>query len=73
MRHVLGSKAQICIANISPRERRRRLAGGVISLAISLALLAILMVLGKPRLWRLALIITFGSAGAGFFQWYDKT
>lgn len=36
---------QVCIANISPRERRKRLMAGVVQLAIALAILAVLVVI----------------------------
>ena len=62
-----------CIPNISPRERRKRLAGGVIMFVISLAVLAALMATGADRWWRLALLPLFGGAASGFFQWRDKT
>ncbi len=62
-----------CIPNISPRERRKRLAGGVIMFVISLAVLAALIATGADRWWRLALLPLFWGAAAGFFQWRDKT
>ena len=63
----------ICIPNISPRERRRRLVGGVIMFVISLAILAVLMATGVDRWWRLALLPLFWGTAVGFFQWRDKT
>jgi hypothetical protein len=69
-----GSKAdETCIPNISPRERRRRLAGGAITFVISLAILAALVATGADRWWRLALLPLFWGAASGFFQWRDKT
>jgi hypothetical protein len=62
-----------CIPNISPRERRKRLAGGVIMFVISLAVLAALIASGVDRWWRLALLPLFWGAASGFFQWRDKT
>jgi hypothetical protein len=64
---------EICIANISLEERRKRLAGGVIAFVISLAVLAALMATGTSRWWRLALFPLFWGATVGFFQWRDKT
>jgi hypothetical protein len=64
---------KVCIPNISVRERRKRLVGGVISFAIGLAVLAALMALGADRWWRLALFPLFAGATSGFFQWRDKT
>lgn len=63
----------LCTPNISTRERRKRLAGGVIMFVISLAILAALMVTGASRWWRLALFPLFWGAATGFFQWRDET
>jgi hypothetical protein len=62
-----------CIPNISPRERLKRLTGGLVTLAISLAVLGALIGLGANRWWRLALFPLFAGAAVGFFQWRDKT
>jgi len=62
-----------CFANISPRERRRRLAAGVVQFVISLVILAALLATGVDRWWRLPLLLLFWGAATGFFQWRDKT
>lgn len=64
---------EVCIPNISTRERRKRLAGGAIMLIIALAVLAVLMAIGASVWWRLILLPLFWAAAAGFFQWQDKT
>lgn len=64
---------EICIANIGPRERRKRLLGGVAAFVGGLIVLAALMVLGWERWWRLALLMPFWGAASGFFQWREKT
>ena len=64
---------QVCIPNINRSEQRKRLAGGAIQFAIGLAVLAGLVARGANRWWRLPLSLMFYSAGAGFFQWRDKT
>lgn len=64
---------EVCVANISPRERRKRLIAGVIQFVIALAILAVLIATGADRLWRLPLLFLFWRAGIGFFQWRDKT
>ncbi|MFN8384240.1 MAG: hypothetical protein U0V02_20050 [Anaerolineales bacterium] len=64
---------EVCIANISPKERRKRLNFGITQFVISLVILAVLMFLGVDKLWRLPLFLLFGAAAAGFFQWRDKT
>jgi predicted CDP-diglyceride synthetase/phosphatidate cytidylyltransferase len=67
------NQREVCIANISPRERLKRLIGGVIPFVIALAILTWLISINANRLWRLPLLILFMGAGSGFFQWRDKT
>lgn len=67
------SDGEVCIGNISPRERRKRLWASVIQFAITLAILAALIATGADRLWRLPLLLLFWGAATGFFQWRDKT
>lgn len=63
----------VCIANIGPRERRRRLFGGVIGLGIGFAAAAALIVAGISPWWRLALVIPFAMGTIGVFQAREKT
>jgi len=67
------NNGEACIANISPRERLKRLIGGVIPFVIALAILTWQISTDVDRLWRLPLFILFVSAASGFFQWRDKT
>jgi hypothetical protein len=69
----MKEQADVCIANISPSERLRRLIGGVIPFVVALAILTWLILADVNRLWRLPLFILFMAAGSGFFQWRDKT
>ena len=64
---------EACIANISPRERLKRLIGGVIPFVIALVILTWQISTYVDRLWRLPLLLLFMSAASGFFQWRDKT
>ncbi len=64
---------EVCIPNISTRERRKRLASGAIMFIIALAILAALMALGASPWSRLVLFLPFAGAASGFFQWRDKT
>ena len=64
---------EVCIANISPRERRRRLIIGIVQFVAAVVILAVLLALGLDRLWRLPLFLLFAAAAIGFFQWHDKT
>lgn len=64
---------ETCIANISPRERLKRLIGGVIPFVLALGILSWQISTDVDRLWRLPLFILFVSAASGYFQWRDKT
>ncbi len=64
---------QACIANISPRERMKRLIGGVIPFVIAVVILTLLIVIHADRWWRVLLFLPFAAATVGFFQWRDKT
>src|SRR5829696_3637587 len=68
-----SESGQVCIPNISPRERRKRLAFAVIQFIICLVILAGLLAIGASRWWRLPLFLLLIGAGSGFFQWSDKT
>jgi hypothetical protein len=64
---------EVCIANISTDERRKRLFFGLVSLLAGLALLALMVALRWNRLYRLALLPLFIGATYGYFQWREKT
>ena len=64
---------EVCLANISPAERRKRLNFAIMQFAVALIVLAALLVTGVDKFWRLPLFLMFASAGASYFQWRDKT
>jgi len=64
---------EMCIANISPAERQKRLKFGIQQFVITLAILGVLMVLGVNHFWRLPLLLLFWAAAVGYFQAKDKT
>jgi len=64
---------EVCIANISPRERQMRMRFGITQFIISLIVLGVLLAFDVNPLWRLLLILPFGGAAAGYFQARDKT
>ena len=64
---------EVCIANISPKERQKRMRFGITQLAITLVILAVLVALDINPLWRLPLFFLFSAAAAGYFQAKDKT
>jgi hypothetical protein len=63
----------VCIANIGPRERRRRLTFGILGLGVSAAAAAALIVSGVAVWWRLGLFLPLMIAALGFFQWREQT
>jgi hypothetical protein len=64
---------ETCIANISPRERLKRVIAGVIPFVMALAILGWLISTHADRLWRLPLFLLYSAAATGYFQWRDKT
>jgi len=64
---------EVCISNISPTERRKRLFGGVAGFVFALVVLFVLLAVGADRFWRLPLFLLFWGAASGYFQWRDKT
>jgi hypothetical protein len=67
------AEGAVCIPNISPPERKKRLIGGVIQSAVALGVLSIMLARGIDRRWRLALFPVWFGAATGYFQWRDKT
>jgi hypothetical protein len=65
--------AQSCIANIGPRERRKRLVFGVLALTLSVVISAVFVLKGVPRIWRLSLFVPLFAGALGFFQSRDRT
>jgi hypothetical protein len=65
--------AEICIANISPLGRQKRLRFGIRQFIFTLVILAVLIVLHVNPFWRLPLLLLFWAAAVGYFQARDKT
>ena len=61
------------LANIGPRERRRRLSAGVAVLVAAGGALAALIALGVPRVWRVALVVPFWFGALGLAQARART
>ena len=57
-----------CVPNIGPRERRRRVQGGIIMLGATVALAGVLLGSGAPRVWRTLILLPAAGAFLGFFQ-----
>ena len=64
---------EVCIANISPRERQIRLNFAIQQFLITLAVLGVMIALHWNPLWRLLLQFMFSAATVSYFQARDKT
>ena len=62
-----------CVPNIGPRERRRRLVGGFVFLAIVVCVAGCLIWFEAPRPWRLLVFLPAWAAAIGFFQVSEQT
>jgi hypothetical protein len=61
------------IANIGPKERRKRLIFGLAAIAVSLVISFLFVLTGVPRLLRLTLFIPLFAGALGFYQSRDRT
>jgi hypothetical protein len=64
---------EVCLANISPLERQKRLRFGIQQLIVTLLILGVLIALHVNPLWRLPLLFLFWASAVGYFQARDKT
>ena len=64
---------EICIANIGPRERDKRMKFGVVLLAFAALAACGFLALDVNRLYRIALFLPFWLAAIGIFQARAKT
>lgn len=64
---------EVCIANISPIERQKRLKFGIQQFVVTLVILGALIVFGVNHFWRLPLLFLFWASAVGYFQAKDKT
>ena len=69
----MRDQGEVCLINIGPKERRKRLRFGVAALVLGLIGFAALVASGAGLPWRALLFLPFAAAGAGFFQARDKT
>ena len=62
-----------CIPNIGPRQRARRLRGGLFFAVVTLVI-AVGLIQGEvPRGWRLLVAVPAAAAAIGFFQAREQT
>ena len=64
---------EVCIANISPRERQIRLKFAVQQLIAALVVLGGMIALQVDPLWRLLLYFMLSASAVSYFQARDKT
>jgi hypothetical protein len=64
---------EVCIANISPKERQFRKRFGVGLFIFTLVVLATLVLLHVDPFWRLLLFFMFSAAITSYIQALDKT
>ncbi len=62
-----------CIANISPRERKKRQRFGTMQIIFGVIVLAVLLLTGAEKSWRLATFFLFAAGASSIFQALDKT
>lgn len=63
----------VCIANIGPRERKKRMRFGLVLLVAGAGGAAVLIGVDANRLWRLALFLPFWAGAVGVLQAREKT
>ncbi len=63
----------MCIPNIGPRERRRRVIGGLVMLGVTLAMSGYLLASDAPRWWRAFVVFPAAGAALGLFQAQART
>jgi hypothetical protein len=64
---------EVCIPNIGPRERRRRLIGGAAMLALGGIAAAVLLGFGTERAWRVVVFLPIWGGALGLIQVREKT
>lgn len=67
------SFGEVCIANISPKERLLRKRAAIGQFVFTLILLAVLVFLHMDPSWRLLLFFMFSAATTSYIQALDKT
>ena len=65
--------AGVCVANIGPRERRKRMRFGAALLVVGAGLAVLLVGIEAHRLWRLVLFLPFWAGAMGVLQAKEKT
>ena len=69
---AVDERAEVCVLNIGPGQRQRRMRLGIACGAIGLALAVALVLAGMDRCVRLAVFAPFAISAYGFFQAKDR-
>jgi hypothetical protein len=64
---------EVCIPNISPQERKKRVQFAIQYFIFTLFVLGVLVALDVNPLWRLPLFFMFSAATTSYIQALDKT
>ena len=64
---------EVCIPNISPKERKKRVQFAISYFVFTLIVLGVLVALDVNPLWRLPLFFMFSAATTSYIQALDKT
>ena len=64
---------EVCIANISPLERKKRLKFAIQQFIVTLVILGALIAFDLNPLWRLPLLFMVSASTTSYFQFRDKT
>ena len=69
----MTDQATTDVANIGPRERRKRRLLGIVSLTVAVGAAFLLVSFGAPRWSRLVVFLPLWMAGLGLLQAREKT
>ena len=69
----MGISPSVGVANIGPRERRKRLGVGIVALVVGVASSGFSVYFGARPAWSLLLFFPFFIGALSYFQSRDKT
>ena len=62
-----------CLPNIGPRQRKRRVIGGMVMLVVTVLVATWLVMADARWFWRLLIALPAGASALGFFQAQART
>lgn len=71
--HENDEGGTVCIPNISPKERKKRVQFAIRYFLFTLLVLGVLLAFDVNPLWRLPLFFMFSAATMSYIQALDKT